>query len=363
MKIVITAIAFLFNSLFSISQTSESWYKVYTGKAGNLSATLHLCKADKNYSGYIWFDKIPWPMPLYYNEPAEKTDSLIMSASSGSISIVLSGILKGDNYTGNSVLAKENSPSKTAPFQLQLSNEKKFTPFEYYFTHGHSKLLPEIKNESEFDYISATIWPVDKGILSEAIKKQIRLLLSIPATITQPAKWIADQKTKYMAAWKKNNSKMSPKEASEMGLSLSEEEESRVMVMYENELYINLANYNYSFTGGAHGNYATTLVTLNKANGKVLQLTDVLTAAGIKSLPSILDRVARIQYDIKNNNPLDQNDFLVKKIEPAKNFYITTNGIGFLYATYELKSFAEGEVNLFIPFTALNNYLQPSFKH
>ena len=48
---------------------------------------------------------------------------------------------------------------------------------------------------------------------------------------------------------------------------------------------------------------------------------------------------------------------------PTENFYITTSGIGFLYAPYELKSFAEGEVNLLVPFSALNTYLQPGFKH
>jgi Protein of unknown function (DUF3298) len=48
---------------------------------------------------------------------------------------------------------------------------------------------------------------------------------------------------------------------------------------------------------------------------------------------------------------------------PAENFYVTTAGIGFLYAPYEIKSFADGEVNLLVPFSALNAYLQPGFKH
>lgn len=363
MKIIITAIAFLITSLFSTSQTTENWYKVYTGKVGSLSATLHLCKADKNYAGYVWFDKNQWPMPLYYDEPNTKTDSFNMSASSGPISIAFSGVLSSQNYAGNSILTKENSPSKSAAFQLQPVDEKTFTPFEHYFTRGNAKLMPEIKNESEGNYVSATIWPVGNNAFAESIKKQIRQMLTMPATVTQPGKWLNDQKTKFLATWKKENSKMSPKDLADMGLSLSVEEEDRIMVMYENEKYITLANYNFSYTGGAHGNYATTLATLNKQDGKKMQLTDVFTQGGIKALPALLDRVARIQDGITNNSPLDQNNFLVKKIEPSKNFYITTSGIEFLYATYEIKSFADGEVNLLIPFTALVNYLQPTFKH
>lgn len=38
-----------------------------------------------------------------------------------------------------------------------------------------------------------------------------------------------------MNGWKKQYSKLSPKEASEMGTSLSVQQEDRVLVMYENE--------------------------------------------------------------------------------------------------------------------------------
>jgi hypothetical protein len=70
-----------------------------------------------------------------------------------------------------------------------------------------------------------------------------------------------------------------------------------------------------------------------------------------------LDKVVRLTYGIKNNKPPDENGFTVKKILPAKNMYVTVVGIGFIYAPYEIKSFAEGEINLVILFTALANYL------
>lgn len=70
------------------------------------------------------------------------------------------------------------------------------------------------------------------------------------------------------------------------------------------------------------------------------------------------DRVARLQYGVQNNKPLDQNGFLVNKIEPNQNFYVTDNGIGFIYAPYAIKSFADGEINLLVPLTVLKAYLQ-----
>jgi hypothetical protein len=67
-------------------------------------------------------------------------------------------------------------------------------------------------------------------------------------------------------------------------------------------------------------------------------------------------------YNAKNNKPLDQNGFLVKKIMPAINMYVTGSGIGFMYAPYEIKPFSDGEINLLIPFTALKSYLLPGFQ-
>jgi Deacetylase PdaC len=121
-------------------------------------------------------------------------------------------------------------------------------------------------------------------------------MLNIPAAVTEPGKWLANEKNKFVISWKKENSRLSPKEASEMGLSLSVQQENRVMIMYENERYITLAYYNYTFSGGAHGNYGTALSTLDKRGGRKLQLSDVVSAAGIKALPAVLEQVARLQY-------------------------------------------------------------------
>lgn len=363
MKIIFLSSLFLLITFCLTAQPTEGWCKVYSGKVGNLSATLHLHKAGKNYGGYIWFDQNQWPMSIYSAEEAVKTDSTNISAGSGPVSLSLTGVFANESFNGISLLQKENSGSKKAVFQLQVDIGKNFTSFDYLYAHSTARLLPEIKNESDCDYLSATVWSKGNTTIAEALKKQIRQMLNIPSTVTEPGKWLADEKKKFVSSWKRENSRLSPKEASDMGLSLSVQEENRVMIMYENERYITLAHYSYAFSGGAHGNYGTALSTLDKQSGKKLQLSDVVNAAGIKALPAVLEQVARLQYGVKNNNSLDQNYFLVKKIMPAENFYVTTAGIGFLYAPYEIKSFAEGEVNLLVPFSAVRTYLQPGFKH
>ncbi|MEO6232919.1 MAG: DUF3298 domain-containing protein [Ferruginibacter sp.] len=359
LKKFISTIAFSALMLNLSAQANDGWYKVFTGKIGNYTATLHLHKTAKSYNGYLWFTQNQWPMPLYYNEPQIKSDSLELSANSGPMAIVLSGLFVDNKFSGVSALSKDNSTPKKAGFNLQLSTETTFTPFGYFYAEGSAKLPPQLKNESEGSFKSSTIWPENSVPNSLVFKNEIKQQLTIKAPVTDIGKSLNDEKNKMLMAWKKDNGKLTPKEASEMGLSLSVEQEDRVLVMYEDEKNITLAHYSFSYSGGAHGNFNTKLSCFNKKTGKRLKLADIITPAGIAYLPRILEQVARLQYSIKNTTPLDQNGFLVNKISPTENFYVTESGIGFLYAPYEIKSFADGEVNLMVPFAAIKTYLQP----
>lgn len=111
-----------------------------------------------------------------------------------------------------------------------------------------------------------------------------------------------------------------------------------------------------------HGAFNTTVATFNKQTGKQLFLKDVINPQGINLLPAILDKVGRIIYGVKKNMPFDENGFTVNKIMPTENIYVTGVGICFVYAPSQLKSFADGEINLIVPFTALTNYLMPGIK-
>lgn len=362
MKKISFALAVLFLSLSAFAQSSESRYKVFTGKAGNLITTMHLHKAGKNYSGYAWFEQNQTPMHLYSYE-VPKTDSIMISGSNSMVSLVLTGILTANSFTGNSQLIKEGSPAKYASFQLLESKEKPFSSFSYFFAEGIDTMPAQYKNYSRFNYFSSAIWPTGTKPLDESLKKFIRTSLGMKTPTVETGKFITDAKNKLSKQWKAEYVRMTPKETVDMGMSLSHWEENKILVMHENEKLISLASYNFLEAGGAaHGNFSTTVATFNKQSGKQLQLTDVINTQGINLLPGILEQVARIMFNAKNNKPLDQNGFLVKKILPTKNMYVTGSGIGFFYAPYEIKPFSDGEVNLLVPFAALKQFLLPGFQ-
>ena len=184
-------------------------------------------------------------------------------------------------------------------------------------------------------------------------------MFSINGPVEEIGRWLIDEKNRYVDSWRTSNAKYLPKETAGMGLSLTLEEAIRILVMFENEKHITLANYSAGNTGGARASFGTTLSTFSKQTGKKLKLTDVINANGIQLLPVLLDKAARAQFEIGNSKPLNQNGFLVANIKPSANFYITGEGIGFVFAPYVIKPFASGEINLLVPFTALKNYVLP----
>jgi Protein of unknown function (DUF3298) len=335
---------------------------ILSGNTGNNRTTMYLLQSGKNFEGYIWFDQIPWPMPILFNASFKNSsDSLQLDAATSFFSIVFRGVMHDTFYSGTAEKKYNNKSSEKVYFELNRTADTNFLPFEFYWSSSTGKLPPQLKNESSASFTISTIWPKGKSVLDATLIEIIRKELDIPSRLSMPEKWLKESTQKFLTTWQKDNGKLSPKDAATFGMSLSEEEDNEILVFYESKRYITLAHYNFSYTGGAHGNYGTHLITINKKKAKTVRLNDVVGNKGIQLLPGLLEESARSQFQIHNNSPLEKNDFFVKKIEPSKDFYVTNSGIGFLYPPYALLPFAYGEVDLFIPFGKLSPYLQKSF--
>jgi len=131
-------------------------------------------------------------------------------------------------------------------------------------------------------------------------------------------------------------------------------------VVHNNNGYIILNVYNYSYTGGAHGDYATTMYCFDIKNQKKLQLSDIMKVDSV-AIQNLLDKYYRKRYHLRPRTSLDQSLF-VKHLAPNDNFYFGPKGLGFIYNPYEIAPYAAGEINVWIPFSELVTYLNPEFK-
>ncbi len=113
------------------------------------------------------------------------------------------------------------------------------------------------------------------------------------------------------------------------------------------------------YSGGAHSNHASNFVTIDRQEKKRIQLGDVLKVDSAM-ISGLLDIKARAVFHIQPNEKLDDN-LLVAAVPATDNFIITDKGLTFCYSPYEIASYADGDVWLFIPYSQLKPLLLPAF--
>ncbi len=127
----------------------------------------------------------------------------------------------------------------------------------------------------------------------------------------------------------------------------------------ENDL-LTLEITSSEYTGGAHGNYTINYYCLDMALRKLWTLPDIMTIDSSK-LKVLLDMAARRYFRTGDTSAL-QERLLVSEIPVTENIYLTDAGIVFCYQPYEIASYADGVIPLFISYRELKDMLQDAFR-
>ncbi|MES2279533.1 MAG: DUF3298 domain-containing protein [Bacteroidota bacterium] len=117
----------------------------------------------------------------------------------------------------------------------------------------------------------------------------------------------------------------------------------------------------YSFQGGAHGSSLTTFINWDTKAHKYIKLNDILVDNYQPALDSVAEKIFRKQENLSDTEPLKTNYFFAKdKFSLNDNFSITPMGLRFIYNEYEIKPYAAGKTELFIPYTQIQTLLRPN---
>jgi hypothetical protein len=114
----------------------------------------------------------------------------------------------------------------------------------------------------------------------------------------------------------------------------------------------------YAYTGGAHGIQNLSYEVFDLTTGDKLTLNDVFIPGSDSILSRLLTDKLLSQYQTKGSSRLSEVGFFVDRVEPNNNFFITGNGIGFQYASYEIAPYAMGLPSVFLDFNEIKNLLR-----
>lgn len=137
--------------------------------------------------------------------------------------------------------------------------------------------------------------------------------------------------------------------------------DSHAKVLRQDSSLTTLEISGYNFQGGAHGSSITTFINWNTKSNKNIALSDIFMKGYGEKLTAIADTVFRKQEKLTSTASLAANYFFKNnKFALNDNFLITPLGIKFLYNQYEIKPYAAGQTNLFIPYAKFKTLLKPN---
>lgn len=133
-----------------------------------------------------------------------------------------------------------------------------------------------------------------------------------------------------------------------------------VTVAYNDRDFLSVEDFEYNFTGGAHGMYTSTLHSFDLKQEKVLTLPDILTADSA-SLQKVVEAGFRKQY-LPARGSLKEILF-ENHLSLGQNWGLTDSGLVFLYNPYEVAPYVYGQIRVFISWKEVSSWLTPEFEN
>jgi len=123
----------------------------------------------------------------------------------------------------------------------------------------------------------------------------------------------------------------------------------------------------YVYMGGAHGLETRNFYNFDLKTGKIITEKDLFKANFDAELAKLIK--ARIVEESKESNEdknaepiadLEETDFWTDSIKSNGNFYITDEGINYVFNPYEIAPYYMGQTEVTLPFSRLKSLLKPN---
>ena len=123
----------------------------------------------------------------------------------------------------------------------------------------------------------------------------------------------------------------------------------------------------YVYMGGAHGLETRNYYNFDLKTGKTISEKDLFKSNYVTELSELIKkRIVEESKEVKeakDTEPilsLEDTDFWADSIKPNGNFYITDEGINYVFNPYEIAPYYIGQTEVSIPFNRLKNILKPN---
>ncbi|MDS1032619.1 DUF3298 domain-containing protein [Porphyromonadaceae sp. NP-X] len=199
----------------------------------------------------------------------------------------------------------------------------------------------------------------NKAVLDSVRSKLIASLfgdkyVSLPLDSIIPS-FVADQNEDY----RNNNLSMLQAANLHSYFSFNNEHILEGTALWSDENIFSYGIKRYVFMGGAHGLNTQIFMNFDLKTGKMLTENDLFIPNYKEELTKIIrSRMVEENTELADYADLNQTDYWVDSIQPNGNFYISDEGINYLFNPYEIGPYYLGETEVRIPYARLKDILK-----
>ncbi len=345
-------------------------YLHLTGTLGDQPVTFDLVRRDAGYgdnsplySGYYFYNAYENPIPLF-GRPQDDSLTLTEPGNFDADPPTLVGALPAaDGFRGE---WRNPQGTRVLPFRLEPSYDKAIR-FRARALQDSMKLMPE-REKSPVAYFNAQWLEADSGngeldaFLNNAIRSGM-VGDSLARVFRTTEEAVRAYRNAYFERYREEAGGLV-----EDGLAdtteffgLNYDETLSMDVLYNSDSLLTIGYTIYYYSGGAHGNYGTSLRSYDLRERAEITIEDVLRPDYETAIEPALQQAVRQRYNLGENAPLTEILF-EETVGATENFGLTGKGIIFNYPPYAIAPYAAGEVVLFIPFGEITELLQQRFR-
>jgi hypothetical protein len=164
----------------------------------------------------------------------------------------------------------------------------------------------------------------------------------------------------YFASYRRENEPLvKSTEADLQAFAFAYESDVAVYVRFNEDNWVVTEQFSTESTGGMHSNYSSSFTNIDVAGKRVWTLPDIVSDT-IALRPLLSD--AAISFLRLKPGQSVGGRLLVDEVPVTANVFIGAKGLSFVYNPYEIASYAEGQITLFLPYTKLLQILTPAFR-
>jgi hypothetical protein len=211
------------------------------------------------------------------------------------------------------------------------------------------------------------LWPTTENapaasiaLLKDSITKNY---YGINSLAMDPASVLKSSRDTFFASYTELEQQLKQHAQSRMAASFNWESDVEMKILWNADNLVSVAYENYQYTGGAHGLGNTLLQVFDVNTAKTLTIQDIFKPGYEASLRQVLEKHLRTAYEIPEGSALngDQGVLFDPHLALTRNFYLTGQGVGFIYNPYEVAPYVVGPIELFVPFSEIREIVRPAF--